>query len=568
MPVISVLPEKYKPSKLFSFRHEISIIRTKSAILSVFAVFQISSPSMATLVTVMTYLLTGQPITPVNVFMLLAFINILSIDTCTHLANALIQAYDAYASLRRIEEFLLLENLSAISRDHSRENPSNSESSLIKSTIGHLQKQMRNGKVSTTDEAGYQDNSAMLSVTNLTYRQSIGVDAFILHDIEFTTASQGLTVVTGPVGSGKSTLLSAIAGELSNVSGSVTFQGTISYAHQTAWAFSGTIRENILFGLPYDEPKYTRVIESCALADDILQFPDGDQTFVGERGEVLSGGQRARISLARAVYADADLYLLDDPISAVNLQVGQHIFDKCIKDLLGNKTRVLISHQEQHMKEADQVIVLYKGSVLDKGTFAEMQEKGILRITDVLCKTDKKLNNSFLWKNKEKSDFCEKMVQQTNESKGLDISREDRAIGVVTLQLYWNYFRSGIGSLAIFALFIWCFITQGKAPFIWRKVVRVKGSPSYPSYPGRANFSFISLQNFTNSLCEKQKVGSARRVVGSFDGRVTLLAVPTFPHINTLARPAGSTRLRRDDQSMREHCCHIGKPALDSINAR
>ena len=147
---------------------------------------------------------------------------------------------------------------------------------------------------------------------------------------------------------------------------------------QIPWTFSGTIRENILFGEPYDESKYTRIIGACALTEDIKKFPDGDQTVVGEHGIVLSGGQRARVSLARAVYADADIYLLDDPLSAVDFKVGRHIFEKCIEGLLAQKTRLITSHQEQLMKEADNVIVLYKGRVLDKERFTELKGKGIL----------------------------------------------------------------------------------------------------------------------------------------------------------------------------------------------
>ena len=108
-------------------------------------------------------------------------------------------------------------------------------------------------------------------------------DEFILQNIEFSTAPRSLTVITGPVGSGKSTLLSAIAGEVSGVSGTITFRGSFVYVPQTAWIFSGTIRENILFGQPYDERKYTRVIEACALTEDIQRFPDYDQTVVGDR---------------------------------------------------------------------------------------------------------------------------------------------------------------------------------------------------------------------------------------------------------------------------------------------
>lgn len=106
---------------------------------------------------------------------------------------------------------------------------------------------------------------------------------------------------------------------------------------------------------------YSEVVDACALVEDIQTFPNGHQTVVGERGVLLSGGQRVRVSLA--VYEDANLYLLDDPLSAVDTKVGQHIFEKCIKDILGNKTRVLTPHQERHLKGADEVIVMHKGSV-------------------------------------------------------------------------------------------------------------------------------------------------------------------------------------------------------------
>ena len=307
-------------------------------------------------------------------------------------------------------------------------------------------------------------------MSNLSCRHIERDEEFILQDIQFSTESPSLTVITGPVGSGKSTLLSAIAGEISNVSATITFAGTLVYVPQTPWIFSGTIRENILFGQPYDEPKYNRVIEACALTEDIQRFPDYDQTVVGERGEVLSGGQKARVSLARAVYADVDLYLLDDPLSAVDFKVGQHIFETCVKDLLGDKMRLLTSHQEQHMKEADQVIVLYKGRVLEKGSFTKLQEKGILNTTvDPLYQTvgndgelAKNVAREIEHKNKGVDDL-EKMGPLPSEAKGLEIAQEDRSIGVVSSKLYWNYFRSGVHWSIICAVICFCFIAQGKS---------------------------------------------------------------------------------------------------------
>ena len=394
---------------------------------------------MATLVSVITLVLTGQPLTPVTVFMFLSFVNRLRRITCLFLAYGFLETYEAYASLGRIEQFLLLENLLGKSSDRRKED-------VIKD----------------------QSKPTTLSVSSLTYRKLERLDEFILENIEFTTAAQKLTVITGPVGSGKSTLLSAIAGEISHTSGTIACQGSLVYVPQTAWVFSGTIRDNILFGQPYDEPKYTRVIEACALTEDIQKFPDCDQTIVGERGEVLSGGQKARVTLARAVYADADLYLMDDPLSALDLKVGQHVFEKCIRNLLGKKIRVLTSHRERHMREADEVIVLNKGRVLEKGCFSELQRRGILNKTvDPLYKKDVEEQNyhSVVWENEEKrevADSCDRMVPLPNAAKGLEIMEEDRNIGVVSSALYWDFFRSGARSLTIVVLICLCVVTQGK----------------------------------------------------------------------------------------------------------
>ncbi|XP_020607729.1 multidrug resistance-associated protein 4-like, partial [Orbicella faveolata] len=431
---------------------------------------------MATLLSVVTLVLTGQPITPVNVFMLLGFMDIARTITCLHFSSALLQGNDAHASLGRIEDFLLLENLPAILRGQSQDDISNPGSKATKVTSGLSDQQAKMARVFNPDLRKTPLNEpSILCVSNLTNRQIERQDEFILQDIEFSTAPQSLTVITGPVGSGKSTLLSAIAGEISEVSGTITFQGSFVYVPQTAWIFSGTIRENILFGQPYDETKYTSVIEACALKEDIQRFPDYDKTVVGERGEVLSGGQKARVSLARAVYADVDLYLLDDPLSAVDFKVGQHIFETCINDLLGDKTRVLTSHQEQHMKEANQVIVLYKGRVLEKGSFIELQEKGILNTTvDPLYQTvgkDRKYTKSVAREIEQKNggDGCDTMAPLPNEPRSLEISQEDRSIGVISSKLYWNYFRSGVHWSTICAVICLCFITQAMmvAPDVW-----------------------------------------------------------------------------------------------------
>ena len=431
-------------SPFFYFRREINIIRKKRAVLASIAALEYTSVPVATLVSIITLVLSGQPLTPVNVFMLLVFMNMLKLAICFYLAYGFLVIHDAYGSLGRIQDFLLSENLLSI--DHR--------------SISKAQCTQDTNKTPLKDP----DTRTTLCVSHLTYKELKRKHEFILQDIELITTSGSLTVVTGPVGSGKSTLLSAIAGEISGISGIITCPGTIVYIPQVAWVFSGTLKENILFGQPYDEHRYTRIIKACALMEDIQQFPSGDQTTVGEHGAVLSGGQRARVSLARAVYVDADLYLLDDPLSAVDVKVGQQIFEKCIKDLLGNKTRLLTTHQEEHMKEAHQVIVLYKGRVLGKGKFPELQEKGILNQTvDSLYQKVLEDNNSEKCSVEENKRKSGRMVPALpSETKGLEISEEDRTIGVVSTKLYWNYFRIGVPASMIIALICFCLITQGK----------------------------------------------------------------------------------------------------------
>lgn len=157
----------------------------------------------------------------------------------------------------------------------------------------------------------------------------------------------------------QSSLLHVLLRELSAyISGSCKVVGKIAYAPQESWIFSGTIRQNILCGLDYDAQRYKAVVQAAALGKDFSLFPSGDETPVGERGVQLSGGQKARINLARCLYVDADVYLLDDPLSAVDTHVGRHLFDQAIKDFLSQKIRILVTHQLQYLKDVDQILVL------------------------------------------------------------------------------------------------------------------------------------------------------------------------------------------------------------------
>ncbi|XP_018534346.1 ATP-binding cassette sub-family C member 4 isoform X2 [Lates calcarifer] len=156
------------------------------------------------------------------------------------------------------------------------------------------------------------------------------LDAPSLEKVSVTVKSQQLLTVIGPVGAGKSSLLSAILGELPCDTGTMKVKGQLTYASQQPWVFPGTIRSNILFGRELNLQRYERVIRACALKKDLELLPYGDLTLIGDRGATLSGGQKARLNLARAVYQEADIYLLDDPLSAVDAEVGKHLFEQVI----------------------------------------------------------------------------------------------------------------------------------------------------------------------------------------------------------------------------------------------
>ena len=193
-----------------------------------------------------------------------------------------------------------------------------------------------------------------------------------LTDVSFTVPSGSLAVVCGPVGCGKSSLLMALLSELEPQSGSVHVPGRRSYAAQHPYILTGTVRENILCGQAYEADRYADVIAVCCLGPDLSLWPQGDETVIGERGVNLSGGQRARVCLARAVYMRADVYLLDDPLSAVDAKVGRALFEWCINGFLKGSTRVLVTHQLQHLTGADSIIVLSHGRVAMQGSFADV----------------------------------------------------------------------------------------------------------------------------------------------------------------------------------------------------
>uniref|UniRef100_A0A8C8BA77 Canalicular multispecific organic anion transporter 1 n=1 Tax=Otus sunia TaxID=257818 RepID=A0A8C8BA77_9STRI len=199
-------------------------------------------------------------------------------------------------------------------------------------------------------------------------------EATFAWDVTLDIAPGSLVAVVGAVGSGKSSLVSAMLGEMENIKGHINIQGSLAYVPQQAWIQNATLKDNILFGSELDEARYQQVIKACALLPDLELLPAGDQTEIGEKGINLSGGQKQRVSLARAVYSNADIYVLDDPLSAVDAHVGKYLFKHVLgpKGLLQKKTRILVTHSISFLPQVDNIVVLVAGAVSEHGSYSTL----------------------------------------------------------------------------------------------------------------------------------------------------------------------------------------------------
>jgi ATP-binding cassette, subfamily C (CFTR/MRP), member 4 len=231
-------------------------------------------------------------------------------------------------------------------------------------------------------------------------------------------------------------LLQAILGELEADSGSIEINGTLSYASQESFVFEGSIRNNILFTEEYNQDKYSKVVSTCGLSKDFELFENGDQTMVGEKGVSLSGGQKARINLARAVYKEANIYLLDDCLSAVDSAVGNTIFNECIMKYLKDKTVLLVTHQLQYLHKLEDVIIISDGFIKASGSYIELKDKEIANLLPI--------ENTENEEEKVDKNFQEltKHINEKHEELESYEEKESQEEGKVSFQVYKNYFKS------------------------------------------------------------------------------------------------------------------------------
>lgn len=238
----------------------------------------------------------------------------------------------------------------------------------------------------STNSLNRAESLATLGVTVKTLdEEQDGAEARLaLRKVSCEIERGSLVAVVGSVGSGKSSFLSAILGEMESIGGSKVYMSTadehqVSFCSQSPWIVNDTLRGNILFGRKFNEDRYNEVVHACALSDDLAVLPAGDSTEIGERGINLSGGQKARVALARALYSpESKVILLDDPLSAVDAHVGEHLFQKAISgDVCRGATRILVTHHVHFLPRCDAVIILDDGTVTHCGSYEDLVARGV-----------------------------------------------------------------------------------------------------------------------------------------------------------------------------------------------
>ncbi|CAO3570415.1 unnamed protein product [Mortierella alpina] len=363
--------------KVNTYRSKEASLLRKAGLLDAFINIAFSClPLIMAFVSFTVYALFGGPgLTPGEINSQIIFVSITLFSLINRPLAEMSFVFEAIVAIRvairRIQAFLLKEEMDGSAVLHIPDLPNDTSIPVIQFTGATLAWDPEAPTASPHDHFLSPESELATETTSLLSETSSKAVRPTLMDINLSIERSRLIAVVGRVGQGKTSLLSAMIGEMYKRSGTVKTFGSIAYVPQQAWIINATLRDNIIFGKPFDQEKYNRIVFASGLLPDLEMFANGSDTEIGERGINMSGGQKQRISLARAAYQDADVYLLDDPLSAVDAHVDHHLWQHLIgpHGLLSDKTRVLVTHGVHHLEHVDHIVVIKEGRITEDGPY-------------------------------------------------------------------------------------------------------------------------------------------------------------------------------------------------------
>ncbi|KAH8196838.1 hypothetical protein TruAng_009008 [Truncatella angustata] len=440
-------------------QREIHAIQILLAIRNAINAVSMSLPIYASMLSFITYSLSNHGLAPAEVFSSLALFNGLRMPL-NLLPLVIGQVVDAWESLRRTQEFLMSEEqedeavhkadavnaVEVVNASFTWERtPTQDPDKTVTGKEGD-----KKGAVKQ-ETPGSDDTSTLVEER----------EPFKIQDLNFEIGRNELVAVIGSVGSGKTSLLAALAGDMRRTSGEVVLGASRAFCPQYAWIQNATLRDNITFGKDLDRDWYNEVINACALQPDLNMLPDGDATEIGERGITISGGQKQRLNIARAIYFDSDIVIMDDPLSAVDAHVGRHIFDNAILGLLKDKCRILATHQLWVLNRCDRIIWMEGGKIQAIDTFQNLMadHAGFQHLMETTAVEEKKEDGDEEAVTEDKTAALKK-DKKKKKSPGL-MQAEERAVSSVPWSVYGQYIKATGTVLSAPLVFLALVLSQG-----------------------------------------------------------------------------------------------------------
>ncbi|KAH6773481.1 multidrug resistance-associated protein 2 [Perilla frutescens var. frutescens] len=428
--------EKSFKSKVHVMRDdELSWLR-KAQILQACNTFILNSiPVLVTVISFGVFTLLGGDLTPSRAFTSLSLFGVLRFPL-NMLPNLITQVVNANVSLQRLEELLLAEERTLLP------NPP------------------------------LEPGCPAISIKGGNFSWDSKAVRPTLSDINLDIPVGSLIAIVGGTGEGKTSLISAMLGELPPLGdANVIIRGSVAYVPQISWIFNATVRDNILFGSTFEPARYWKAIDITAMRHDLELLPGRDLTEIGERGVNISGGQKQRVSMARAVYSDSDVYIFDDPLSALDANVARQVFNNCIKEALGGKTRVLVTNQLHFLPQVDRIILVSEGMVKEEGTFEELSQNGVLfkKLMENAGKMEEHMHDNgegmdlsdespLLSSDPDLNEVPKDVVstRKIKEGRSVLIKQEEREMGIVSWKVLMRY-KNALGGLLAVMIFLTCY---------------------------------------------------------------------------------------------------------------